>query len=874
MDKNISEYIGNINFGVDSIKKYTMTGVYMGLGLILLAWTIDFFARDLKLTSDLLIIMHKTNKLLFLISLSPIILGIIGNRFARGFFETKLDLERHLHEKNSTIIRNARFAKMIGEKDFSINEREIPEDDELGQALLKMKTNLVEANKKEAELNWIAEGKDKISNILRLHNNIDTLAYETLVTLINYTNTTQGSFYLFDDDNDKLLNIATFAYNRKKYINQEFSIGEGLIGQAAYEMDYIYRREIPEEYITITSGILGDKKPATILIVPLISDEKLQGILEFASLDEDIPDLTIKFVKELSEIIAQTVFNLKVNAKTEKLLKEARIMTEELRENEEELRQNAEEMRATQEELQKTNKNLEAKIGEVENAQKRLYSLLENASEVISIYDEEGIVKYESPSVKHILGYAPEEVIGKNAFEFVHTSENSITKSIFLELLENPSEPKTFEYQYKKNEDEILWLESTGRNFLDNPAINGIIFNTRDITVRKIAEKAQRMSGQMQALSENSVDMIIRVNLEGRFFYANPVVENYTGIKKNDISQKLLDEVAFSDEIITLFKDTIESIVQTEEKIEREFDFKSVIGDKVMQLNAIPEFNEEKELETILIVAHDITEQKVIEAEVKEKNKKINDSINYAKRIQNAILPSSANIKQELQESFIFYKPRDVVSGDFPWFFTKGDNIFIAAVDCTGHGVPGALLSFIGYFLLNNIVDHDKEFSAGQILDQLHENVRKTLRQDQEGANARDGMDIAFCKINKKTKSVEYAGAHRPLYLVRDGELIEFKGNRKAIGGIPRRRKKEKDFVNHELTIHGGDKLFFFSDGLPDQIGGPSGHKYMAIRIREALLEHKEYNMSQYQKHFARDFNKWKGDFKQIDDVLLIGIEF
>ncbi len=863
------------SFWVSSyVKRQTLLGFTLGLIFPLISWTLEVLTKNYDLSLKSIFLFHIENQQNFLIDLIPFVIAGIVYMLSVSSERVNKELKFEVEELNGKIQKNANFANLIGKKDFSRKFDEIDEDDELGKALLRMKNNLELTENKENEQNWIAKGKEHISNILRLHNNIDTLAYETTVNLIDYTKAVQGAFYIYDDDTDRIINIATYAYNRKKYISQEFRIGQGLIGQCAYEMDFIYRKEIPKNYVTITSGILGDKKPQTILIVPLISNEKLQGIVEFASLEEDIPELTIKFVRELATIIAQTVFNLKVNAKTEKLLKEARIMTEELKENEEELRQNAEEMRATQEELQKTNINLEKQIKEVENSQKRLHSLLENASEVISIYDENGLVKYESPSVKNILGYAPEEIIGKSAFETVHTSENNITKRIFFELLENPEAPRTFEYQYTKNDEETLWLESTGRNFLNNSAIAGIIFNTRDITVRKIAEKAQRMSGQMQALSENSIDMIIRINLEGRFFYVNPQVEEYTGVKKSNLIRRTLEEVGIEATISRVFKTTIEKIAFKPEKLETEFEFESNIGHRFMQLNAIPEFSEDGDLETVLLVAHDITEQKKIEAEIIDKNKKINDSINYAQRIQKAILPDNKLIHEYLPNSFILYKPRDVVSGDFPWFFKKGDDIYIAAVDCTGHGVPGALLSFIGYFLLNNIVDHDREFTAGEVLDKLHEEVRTTLKQDQEGANARDGMDIALCKINRTRNELQYSGAHRPLYLLREGELVQYRGSPKAIGGIPNNKKDEKPFINHVIKYQKSDKIFFFSDGLPDQIGGDKGRKYQVVRIRDEILSNLEFSMPQYMKHFSKDFRKWQGNYKQIDDVLMIGVEF
>jgi len=232
------------------------------------------------------------------------------------------------------------------------------------------------------------------------------------------------------------------------------------------------------------------------------------------------------------------------------------------------------------------------------------------------------------------------------------------------------------------------------------------------------------------------------------------------------------------------------------------------------------------------------------------------------------------HIKEVLPKSFIFYKPRDVISGDFPWYFVKGDNIYIAVVDCTGHGVPGALLSFIGYFTLNNIVDHDKDFTASEVLDLLHEGVRKTLKQDRADANAKDGMDIAFCKINFKKNELQYAGAHRPLYYLHGAELTEYKGDRKAIGGVMLTHKTEERFVNHVIKFNKGDKIFFFSDGISDQLGGPEIKKYSSKRIRDILVENFEFSMVKFNTYFDKDFQQWMGNNKQIDDVLLIGIEF
>jgi PAS domain-containing protein len=262
-------------------------------------------------------------------------------------------------------------------------------------------------------------GKDQIGEILRMHNDVNLLSYQVLEALIKYIDVVQGVFYIFDDETELLRISASYAYNRKKYLTSELRIGEGLVGQAAIERDIIYRTEIPEYYLTITSGILGEKKPDSLLIVPLFMEDKLQGAFEFASVKKFKPH-EIDFVKGIAEIVARTFYNLKITEKTERLLRESQEMTQELKENEEELRQNAEEMRLTQEELEKTNTHLEEKIQEVNQSQKRLYSLLENASELITIYDANKNLTYVSPSVNNILGYTEEDMFAGKDFDRIN----------------------------------------------------------------------------------------------------------------------------------------------------------------------------------------------------------------------------------------------------------------------------------------------------------------------------------------------------------------------------------------------------------------------------------------------------------------------
>lgn len=261
--------------------------------------------------------------------------------------------------------------------------------------------------------------------------------------------------------------------------------------------------------------------------------------------------------------------------------------------------------------------------------------------------------------------------------------------------------------------------------------------------------------------------------------------------------------------------------------------------------------------------------------EVEKQNKSVTDSINYARNIQSSIVPSEDTIQKAFKDAFMFYKAKDVVSGDFPWFFRKGDAIYIAVVDCTGHGVPGAMLSFIGYFLLNEINGHKDSLSPAAILDKLNQGVIDTLNQNDKNSTSRDGMDVALCKIDLNKNEIQFAGAHRPLYFMSNNGLEQFKGNRKAIGGKVR-FKNDHPFTNHKFNINDGECIYFFSDGLPDQFGGnqKKEKKYSSRRIREIIELHHGKSMSEIREVFKTDFSEWQGNKAQIDDVLMIGIKF
>ena len=769
----------------------------------------------------------------------------------------------------------AQFAKKIGEGNFEVNFKPISQKDTLGQALLNMKESLITANKKDELRNWIVTGVAEIGEVLRENDSIEGLGDEILKFSCVKINAVQGAFYSIQEEvNRSLLSItSSYAYNRKKYLNKTFSFGEGLIGQAAIEKEIIYRTEIPENYISITSGILGDQKPTSILIVPLITNDIVYGVLEFCSLSR-FTSGQLQFMQEVSEIIARTIFNISNNARTRKLLTESQRLSSELQIQQEELRQNALEMEQTQDELENSNVNLEVQITEVSNAQIKTQALLENASEVITIYDKNGIIKYVSPSVENILGYHQKDLIGISDIKFIDEPSQVKFKNLFDKIITSKVDSsESIKIHYFKKTGAKIWLEATAQNMINNPAIQGIVFNSTDITEKIRAEEEERKRGQMQSLSENSLDLILRINENGLIFYTNPIIKTITGKQKDFFINKNLIDAGLDRKTTTTLLKITKDVYLVKEKVSVEMDFKGNTSSLIMQINAIPEFNEQGELETVLLVAHDITERKTQEIELQTTNTKINDSINYAEDIQKSIIPDTSLINSYFDEAFILFKPRDIVSGDFPWLKKSDNYLYLAVVDCTGHGVPGAMISFVGYFLLNNIIDSYDNLNAGEVLNKLDQAVTETFKQNDENSKLKDGMDLALCRIDLKTGKTDYAGAHRPLYLVNKvGDIKEIKGDKFPIGGGKAYTNKS-NFTNHTFSPSKGESLYIFSDGFPDQFN-PNNEKFGSKRIKEILINNHRKNLSEIHKQFDSDFVSWKKETKQTDDVLLIGLKF
>jgi ligand-binding sensor domain-containing protein/serine phosphatase RsbU (regulator of sigma subunit) len=259
--------------------------------------------------------------------------------------------------------------------------------------------------------------------------------------------------------------------------------------------------------------------------------------------------------------------------------------------------------------------------------------------------------------------------------------------------------------------------------------------------------------------------------------------------------------------------------------------------------------------------------------EIEVKNRDITDSLNYAQRIQASILPPIKKLHDAFTGSFVFYQPRDIVSGDFYWYEQVDDNRFIiVCADSTGHGVPGAFMSMIGTTLIKDICLRSGVLKPSQVLTTLDSEVREALNQNVETSGSNDGMDIIVAEVDMRTYRFTVSSAMRPVIIYSGGEQIYVKGSRSSIGGQLDEDRTEKDFIDQEFKLNKGDIVYMFSDGYPDQFGGPLGRKFKMVRLKNLLRDIHDKPMEEQYNYIKSNFFLWKEDLEQVDDVLFMGI--
>ncbi|MES2588040.1 MAG: SpoIIE family protein phosphatase [Bacteroidota bacterium] len=399
-----------------------------------------------------------------------------------------------------------------------------------------------------------------------------------------------------------------------------------------------------------------------------------------------------------------------------------------------------------------------------------------------------------------------------------------------------------------------------------------------------------------------SLDMICIIGVDSHLTSLNPAFEKTLGYKKDELISNKFIEFIHPDDIKITLKEV--------EKIKKGYPTISFTNRcrckngkyKWLEWNGVPhrgmlfaiarditqrkkheakilKFNEELErkvekrtkelLSANSALKIEMLERIQITKELEHKNKEVTDSINYAKRIQSAKLPNIDVIQSHLKQSFILYKPKDIVSGDFYFFHKNEKSIFLAAADCTGHGVPGALMSMMAMEKLDDALSNSTDIS--EILKNLNKAIKASLRQKNDDESMRDGMDIALCSLSLDNLYLKYAGAFNPLWLIRKGKPLieEFKATKKSIGGFT---EDDQHFESHEIKLRKGDTFYVFSDGYADTFSGDANKKMTTKIFKQVLLSIQDKSMEEQEKYLDDFIENWKSGTEQVDDILVIGV--
>ncbi|HAF29097.1 MAG TPA: hypothetical protein DCG75_08625 [Bacteroidales bacterium] len=455
---------------------------------------------------------------------------------------------------------------------------------------------------------------------------------------------------------------------------------------------------------------------------------------------------------------------------------------------------------------------------------------ISSLSDFLFIINTEGVyIEVKFPHNNNVIDLDPKSLINKHysqiqlGEDFNRKLDKSLTK------LKETTIIQTFDFSISSNNEKKHFNAKISELKSEKKEVLGYVILAHDITNIKLHEDL--LSKELEEHKKKVFELERDVN-----FY----------IKQGDVITSQRAKIQKERDLISVEKDVME---KQKALMEQDLNFIMKQGDKIA------------EQKHKIKIQHDI---------VRKQNKKIEDSILYAKRIQSAVLPPNRFIQHLLSEHFIFYKPRDIVSGDFYWTKQVDDKIYIAAADCTGHGVPGALMSMLGITFLNEIITKNPNIHANEILNELRIHIISSLRQTGSSGESRDGLDIALCVIDHERKILEYAGANNPLYLIRNCELIETKADRMPIG-IHRRAKES--FQNNVIELTKDDLVYIFSDGFVDQFGGEDGRKFLSANFKKLLVDNCSKTLVEQKRIIEKTFDDWKGERKQLDDILIIGFK-
>ena len=389
------------------------------------------------------------------------------------------------------------------------------------------------------------------------------------------------------------------------------------------------------------------------------------------------------------------------------------------------------------------------------------------------------------------------------------------------------------------------------------------------VSIKQEIEEKNKELKLLSIVARETENSILIIDPNGLIEWVNASFEKLNGLNISEFKAKYgntIYEVSNNPEIENIIRNCIDSKKSVSYESPNVFADGKVVWESSM---LTPIFNEEGRLTNLIIIDSDVTERKQNEEIIKLKNKDIMDSILYAKHIQEALLPPINELSNIFNESFMVFKPKDIVSGDFYWFSETKEVKLLALADCTGHGVPGAFMSVIGNEMLNISLHDPSVRSPSSALTLLDKKIKGVFSKGRLNNSAQDGMDIGLLILHTNNL-IQYSGARRPLLLIRNKEKQEFSGDKCSIGGID--ENSDKEFTDKEFFAQSGDMLYLFSDGYADQFGGPKGKKIMQKNFTQFLCDISDLPMYLQKEKLETFFENWRGELEQVDDVSIVGI--
>ena len=400
--------------------------------------------------------------------------------------------------------------------------------------------------------------------------------------------------------------------------------------------------------------------------------------------------------------------------------------------------------------------------------------------------------------------------------------------------------------------------------------------------VKKFNEEIEKTNLELEKLSlvaKETDNSVMIMNKETKFEWVNEAFTRIEGFTLEEYKKRYgnsLLEASTNPEV----KKVIEKCLESKQPQIYESECTTKDEKKLwMQSTLTPIIGTDKEIEKLVVIDTEITQQKEAEKELNEKVKQVTENIQFAQNIQASLLEDEKEIQKHLPESFLIYKPRDIVSGDFYYFAVVDDVIIYSVVDCTGHGVPGAMVSMIGNNILNRIIKEQGITNPSDILINLHEAIREDLRQSTEASKSKDGMDMSLCAIYPKERKVLWAGAGNPIYIFRKeikitdddptANLEITKGDIYGIGGDA--YTDDLKFKTHEFNLNKGDSIYLLSDGFADQFGGAKGRRFTTKRMQQLIGNFQDLPMKEQKEKYDEVITRWMGKEEQIDDITLVG---